>query len=366
MIAARFCGFAAVFALLLIHAPAQPRYAATRAGDVVQLQDAATHMRVSILPSVGNIAFEMQVNGQNILWWPFQSVEAFEARPAMSGIPFVGPWANRLDEQAFYANGRRYPFDMSVGNVRGATPIHGFLTTTSAWRLMDTSADVGAAWATSRLDFGSHADWMKQWPFAHTIEMTHRLANGALEVETRITNTGVDPMPIAIGFHPYVRVTDAPRADWTFAIAARTHWLLAPNKIPTGDTEPIDRLIDPAATPRLRDYNLDDVFSDLVADARGRATMRVGGRAQRIDVELGPRYRAAVVWAPNPTDTGRGSQRLSGPPNPVARGEFICFEPMAAVTDALNLAHRGVYRELQYVAPAGEWRESFWIRPSGF
>ena len=32
----------------------------------------------------------------------------------MSGIPFMGPWANRLDEQAFYANGRKYAFDMDA------------------------------------------------------------------------------------------------------------------------------------------------------------------------------------------------------------------------------------------------------------
>ena len=40
----------------------------------------------------------------------------------------MGPWINRLDEQAFYANGKRYAFDMTLGNVRGAIPIHGFMT----------------------------------------------------------------------------------------------------------------------------------------------------------------------------------------------------------------------------------------------
>ncbi len=70
----------------------------------------------------------MKVKGHDVLRWPYASVEEFKARPALSGIPFVGPWANRLDEQAFYANGKRYPFDMELGNVRGAIPIHGFLT----------------------------------------------------------------------------------------------------------------------------------------------------------------------------------------------------------------------------------------------
>jgi aldose 1-epimerase len=45
---------------------------------------------------------------------------------------------------------------------------------------------------------------------------------------------------------------------------------------------------------------------------------------------------------------------------------FICFEPMAAITNALNLAHRGQYDELQSIPPGETWRESFWVRPSGF
>jgi len=35
--------------------------------------------------------------------------------------------------------------------------------------------------------------WMKQWPFAHTIEMTYRLANGELEVSTTIVNLSAEP-----------------------------------------------------------------------------------------------------------------------------------------------------------------------------
>ena len=45
---------------------------------------------------------------------------------------------------------------------------------------------------------------------------------------------------------------------------------------------------------------------------------------------------------------------------------FICFEPMAAITNALNLAQAGVYKELQPIPPGGAWRESFWVRAAGF
>ena len=134
-------------------AAAADRYAARRDGDVVRLDDGVTQTAVSIVPSVGNIAFELSVKGQNVLHWPFASVDAFKAKPSMSGIPFLGPWANRLDEPAFYANGRRYPFDMTLGNIRGgAIPIHGFLTTTDRWQVIDVHADSTIRWVTSRLD----------------------------------------------------------------------------------------------------------------------------------------------------------------------------------------------------------------------
>src|SRR6476646_1298203 len=129
-------------------ASAQP-YAERRNGEVVQLEDTRSQTMVSILPSVGDIAFAMKVKGHDVLRWPFASVEEFKARPALSGIPFVGPWANRLDEPAFYANGKKYPFDMTLGNIRGTIPIHGFLTTTDQWQVVEVRSDGKAAWVTS-------------------------------------------------------------------------------------------------------------------------------------------------------------------------------------------------------------------------
>ena len=73
--------------------------------------------------------------------------------PASTAIPFLGPWANRLDEQAFYANGKRYEFDMTLGNVRGKIPIHGLLTFNNQWKVVDVKADATSARTTSRLEF---------------------------------------------------------------------------------------------------------------------------------------------------------------------------------------------------------------------
>src|SRR4051812_39059379 len=96
--------------LVLPHRAFAQRYSARRNEKVVRLEDAEAQTVISILPSAGNVTFEMIVKGQNILRWPFASVAEFKARPAQGGIPFLAPWANRLDEPAFYANGRKYAF----------------------------------------------------------------------------------------------------------------------------------------------------------------------------------------------------------------------------------------------------------------
>jgi aldose 1-epimerase len=322
-----------------------PAYTAERVGGTVRLRDTVRQVVVSIAPWRGNVTFEMKVKGQDVLHFPVASLE--DPRAGQFGIPFLGPWANRLDEPAFYANGRRYAFDMELGNVRGSIPIHGFLGA-SEWQVVEARADAGAAWVTSRLEFFRSPLWIKQFPFAHTIEITHRLQDGVLEVRTRIQNLSLEPMPVSIGFHPYFQLTDSPRDDWTIAVGARTQWLLAENKIPTGETQPIERLFPDPQAVALKDYRLDHVFGDLVRDAHGRAVMSVKGRAQRLDVSVGPNYRAVVIYAPGPDRS------------------FICFEPMAGITNAMNAAHKGLYKELQSIPAGGSWEESFWVRPSGF
>jgi aldose 1-epimerase len=104
------------------------------------------------------------------------------------------------------------------------------------------------------------------------------------------------------------------------------------------------------------------------------------GKQQQLEIMLGPNWRSLVMWSPNPLGTGKGSNALSAgagraaqppaaPPAQATRTadpNFICFEPMAGISNALNLAQAGKYKELQYVQPGGTWQESFWIKPSGF
>ena len=175
------------------------------------------------------------------------------------------------------------------------------------WKLIEAKADATGAWVTNKLDFYRNPQWMKQFPFAHTLEMTYRLQDGVLEVRTKIENLSVEPMPVAIGFHPYFQLTDSSREDWTLSVGAKTRWLLADNKIPTGETEAIGKFFPDPHAIALKDFDLDDVFGDLERDAQGRAVVSVKGKGQQLDVLVGPNYRSLVLYSPNPANARGGA-----------------------------------------------------------
>ena len=97
------------------------QYSVRREGEVVRLEDAKSQTAVSVMPSHGNSAFEMTVKAKKVLRFPFASVEEYKGGRGMSGIPFLAPWANRLDEPAFYANGKKYSFNLDSSHPMEST-----------------------------------------------------------------------------------------------------------------------------------------------------------------------------------------------------------------------------------------------------
>lgn len=313
--------------------------------DAVELRDAAHDVTVRLAPSVGNMVFEILAGGRNFLHFPDGSLGKLRERRTFSAVPFLAPWANRIDSEAYWANGKRYLLNPALGNVRKdkiGQPIHGLLNFSPLWKPAAAEADGTSARAVSRLEFWRYPELMAQFPFAHTLTMTHRLAGGELEIETAIENLASEPMPVAVGYHPYFQLHDTPRDQWRVHVAARDRLVLDERLIPTGERQPA-KYADPQA---LAGTQFDDVFTNLVRDADGRARFWFEGRRERVTVTYGPKYTVAVIYAP-------------------AGQNFLCFEPMAAITNAFNLAHAGVYRELQSVPAGGTWRESFWIKVEG-
>ncbi len=162
----------AALALLLPLMTQAANYTARKATvdgiEVVQLADAASRTEVSIAPSIGNMAYEIKVGGKNILWFPYKSPAELKAKPQFCGIPFLAPWANRLDGDAYWANGMKYLLNPGLGNFRRdghQKPIHGLLNYSPDWEVVSLVADDRSASVTSRLEFAKHPEMMAQFPY---------------------------------------------------------------------------------------------------------------------------------------------------------------------------------------------------------
>lgn len=342
----RFC-----LALLLLPALAHAAtgYKAEKVQDhgveTIRLTDAAHGAIVSIAPSVGNRAFAFTVHGQNVLYFPAPDIASPRAK-ALNGIPFLAPWANRMAEGGFWANGKKYEFNPNLGTLRldrNNIAIHGMLIASPRWKVIDVGADEHSAHVTSRLEFWKYPNLMANWPFAQVYEMTYTLANGVLEVTTRVRNLSAKPMPVVIGFHPFFHIPGVPRSEASIHVPAREHVETDQLLVPTGVLKPVNL----PEWVSLKDRTFDDGYTDLLRGSDGRAVFTLKAGSKEIQVLYGPRYPVAVVWAP----PGR---------------QFVCFEPMAAVTNGANLAHYGKYNELQILAPGATWQGRFWVRPRGF
>jgi aldose 1-epimerase len=314
--------------------------------EVVRLADTGARMEILVAPSIGNNAYSMKVNGSEIFFSPYKTLTEWKAKPVQIGNPFLSPWVNRISEDSYWANGKRYLLNGGLNNFRRdafGQPIHGLVVYAGEWKVTGMKADAQGAAVTSRLEFWRHPDRMAQFPFAHNVEMTYRLSGGALEVATAVENLSAEPMPLSHGYHTYYTIPGVPRDAWRVHLPAKEHVELSSKLVPTGTTKPVS-LPDPAA---LAGTQLDDVFTGLSLTG-GRSLWWVEGGGKRITVEFGPRYTVGVVYAPQ----GR---------------EFICFEPMTGVTNQFNLAHDGKFSQLlQSVPPGQTWSEIFRVSASGF
>lgn len=308
---------------------------------VVRLSESESATELSVSPAFGAIAYDMHVGGKKVLWGPDATLADLIAKPRLCGNPILAPWANRIDGYSYTANGKKYLLNPELGNLRldgNKNPIHGLVTFSNRWQTTQVTSDEQSASATLTLDFGKYPDWLAHFPFPHQLSITYRLRPREVEVITTITNQAAEPMPLAVGYHPYFQISDAPRDQWKVTLPAQKRYVLSPKLIPTGELQPSPY----SGEFALQGVVLDDVFGDIKRDANRLASFRVRGQQQSIEVIYGPDYNIGVVYAP-------------------AGQNFICFEPMTAPTNAFNMPGA-----TKAIAPGATWRESYWIKTTGF
>jgi galactose mutarotase-like enzyme len=173
--------------------------------------------------------------------------------------------------------------------------------------VIDSGADAKSARLAAELDFGAAAELLAAFPFPHLLRIEVRLEQNVLTIRTTVTPNGDTPVPIAFGYHPYLRIPEVPREDWEIALPIRQRLLLDERMIPTGRREKVES---PRGPLGVRAF--DDGFTDLLAGE----PFIVSGGERAIAVSFVERYPFAQVYSP-------------------PGAAFICFEPMTAPTNAL-------------------------------
>ncbi|MGZ4755494.1 MAG: aldose epimerase family protein [Acidimicrobiia bacterium] len=258
-----------------------------------------------VLPSLGMLVPSFTHRGDELVALP-GGLGASRAGHT-TGIPLLYPWANRLARDRYRAG------DVEV-DLRGlhlhtddnGLPIHGVMLARPEWEVTRLGAGPRSARLAARFDWGAHEDLMAVFPFPHELAVDVTLAASGLRIVTSVRPNGPMSVPVAFGWHPYLRLPGATRNHWDLALPERAHAALDGRGIPTGRARP-----SPAETAPLAGRDLDELFA-LGPDR----ILSLATTDRRLTVTYDDGYPYAQVYAPE------------GKP-------FCAIEPMTAPTNAL-------------------------------
>jgi aldose 1-epimerase len=249
------------------------------------------------------LGWSLRHRGKELLGHPV-SVGVYERTGEPTAIALLHPWANRLASPEYEIAGRRVRLDMSAPNVHtdpSGLPIHGLVAASRHWEVIEQQRSRLRA----RLDYAAWPELAAGFPFRHEMLLTAELLDDRLDLDTELVPTGDEPVPVAFGFHPYVRLPGLDRKRWLVELPVTRRMVLDERMLPTGESEPVRFRPEP-----LGDRTFDDAF-DCLADPPEFA---IAGAGRRLSVRFIQGYRFAQVYAPPEAD-------------------FISFEPMTAPLD---------------------------------
>ena len=262
----------------------------------------AGDLAATFVPQIGMTGVSLRYRGHEHLALP-GGLDALRAGYT-AGLPLLAPWANRLASRRYRAAGVAVDLrGLRLGTDDNGLPIHGLLVGKPGWRV-DRQVVRGA---TARLHASIDGD-ARAFPFPHRIELSITARDGSLRVDTTIVPTGRRRVPVAFGWHPYLRVPGTPRSTWRLRLPARTHVALDERGIPSGETEPAPGEAAPIGTRS---------FDDLYELRRGHELAFERDDGAAVELRCGSGYPYAQVWVPK----GR---------------PFGALEPMTAPTNALE------------------------------
>ena len=268
----------------------------------------ADGLEATFVPSADMVGCSLRYRGEELLGQR-GGLRVYIAERSTMGIPLLYPWANRLARTHFTVAGEEVDLDdaMTVTRDANGLPMHGMLNAAVGWRVdRHQEIDDGGLIAAS-YDFSGHPELMAAFPFPHEVLFQATLRGRTLTISTAVEATGDRSVPVAFGYHPYLRLPHVERSAWEVEMPVTERLELDERMLPTGKRSPVT-----VEGGRLGSRTFDDAYVAPGADE----PFVLAGDGRRIEVAFGDGYRFAQVYAP-PDD------------------DVVAYEPMTAPTNAL-------------------------------
>ena len=248
----------------------------------------AGDLTVAFVPEAGMVGCSLRHRGDELLGRR-GGLEAYLAERKTMGIPLLHPWANRVSRRRFTVAGREVDIDPSRTPLRldgNGLPMHGLLSAARGWEVDHHEAtDAGGP---LRLRRPRRSDGGV--PVRSRADVPRGARRRALTLATTVHATGDTSVPIAFGYHPYLRLPGVARADWRVEIPVRERLLLDEAMLPTGERAPVHvppgrsargRSTTPTSPRRTARRSRSKARPPDRAGVRGRLSVRAGLRPAR-------------------------------------------------------------------------------------
>jgi aldose 1-epimerase len=262
----------------------------------------AGEVDATFLPGLGLTGASLRCRGFEYLALP-GGLDT-QRRGGTGGLPLLAPWANRLSRWEYRVGRTRVDLHGRPLHTDGrGLPIHGVVCGTSVWSVTRRRATRSTATLAASLTVDDPA-----FPFPHRLDVGLSVSDVGLRITTTLTPLSRRSVPVGFGWHPYLRLPEAPRGTWTLDLPDRDHLGLDDRGIPDGSS-----VREAAETSPVGARTFDDLYR-----LRNRRpwSIRDDGAGRALSMVPGAGYDYAQVWVP----TGR---------------RFLALEPMTVATDAL-------------------------------
>ena len=156
--------------------------------NAILIQNEDGSLTAEVLPDYGGMIARLRVGGRDVL---FLDESLLVASPFLAGgIPILFPFAGKTKHDTYEIEGKKY-----------IMPMHG-LVKNRTFAVKGQSECAVTLWVNA-----DDAILSRNYPFFHTLEISYQMIMDALIITAHIENQSLQPMPHAIGWHPYFKVS---------------------------------------------------------------------------------------------------------------------------------------------------------------